>query len=156
MVSVCWKTVNVYLLFYPMPVPSLSLISSNLPRLNCHWYFCTKDHFDLGCWWKSKKLLCVREQPKQKNNFLQTKRVQAWMKRVNGHARGRGKPVVLPSKKIFPGTFFPIGSLVLHFASVLPECSLSVTIKESLFIETDHWICFSDRIYLREWEAQEA
>lgn len=50
---------------------------------------------------------------------------------------GKGKPVVLPSKKITPSTSFPLASLVLYFAPVLTECSLSVTIKECLFIETD-------------------
>lgn len=56
-----WKTVNVYLLYHPLSVPSLSLISSNLPRLNYHCYFCINDHFGLGCWWKPEKQLCVRE-----------------------------------------------------------------------------------------------
>lgn len=57
------------------------------------------------------------------------------MKCVNSHVRGKGEPVVLPSKKITPSTFFPLGSLVSYFAPVLTECSLSITIKESLLLK---------------------
>lgn len=52
LVSVCWKMINVYLLFYPMSVPSLPPIYPNLPRLSYHWYFCSMNRFGLGCWWK--------------------------------------------------------------------------------------------------------
>lgn len=144
----CWKTINVYLLCHHMSLPSLSLISSKLPMLSYHWYFVTKDLFGLGCCWKPAKELCVREEPKQKKiSLLQTKFVQAWMKHMKGCARRRGKKktqkkptVVLLSKRTFQGILFPICSLLLHFAPILTECSLSVTVKDSLFIETGRWM----------------
>lgn len=35
--------------------------------------------------------------------------------------------MVLPSKRTFQNTLFPIGSLSLHFAPMLTDCSLSVS-----------------------------
>lgn len=49
------------------------------------------------------------------------------MKHVSDLAKGREETVVLPSKKTFQGAFFPVCSLVLHFAPVHTECSLSVS-----------------------------
>lgn len=57
---------------------------------------------------------------------------------MNAHARGRGKALIFPLKRTYQGIFFPVSGLILYTASVLTECSLHVTIKESLFIEIDH------------------
>lgn len=60
------------------------------------------------------------------------------MKAVNAHARRRGKALVFPLKRPYQGILFPVSGLILYIASLLTECSLSVIIKESLFIEIDH------------------
>lgn len=124
-------------------MPSVPLISSNLPRLSYHWYFCTKDLLAVDGSLKNSFVWGNNQNCRRLISYRQNVFKHEWNMRMVLLKEGENQ-WCLPSKKMCQVLSFPY---VVQFCSLL-LCSqnvlyLSVTIKESLFIETDHWICFS-------------